>query len=173
MNTPAVHNIPTRSSQKQQAEKHVENMQPTRSMATVASNGATKSNAPHEWIVVGQKSNNTKKDNVKVNLSESKTKFVRRIILMQHPGTKTEINPLLSRNTINSAFAAKVIKGPVVNVVAKTNNNNISITTTEDYPADFFLDEKDVWEEIIPHKTAQKDVPWYKVLAHGILLADF
>ncbi|RKF61680.1 hypothetical protein GcC1_154005, partial [Golovinomyces cichoracearum] len=53
-NTSAGHNIFTSSSQKQQTEKHGENMQPTQSMATVASNGATKSNVPQEWIVVGQ-----------------------------------------------------------------------------------------------------------------------
>lgn len=38
---------------------------------------------------------------------------------MQQPGTESEVNPLLARNIINSAFAAKGIKGPVVNVVAK------------------------------------------------------
>lgn len=61
----------------------------------------------------------------------------------------------------------------MLNVVAKTKNNNISVTTTEDYSAEFFLEEKEVWERIIPHTSAQKDAPWYKVVALGIPLAAF
>lgn len=79
-----------------------------------------------------------------VNHSKSKAKTTRRTILMQHPGTTTKINPLLARNTTNSAFAAKRIKGSVINVVDKTNNNNFSVTITEQYSADVFLDEEDV-----------------------------
>ncbi|CAJ2645491.1 unnamed protein product [Trifolium pratense] len=172
MVTHVVPNMPTNSSQKKQSDNYTQQMQPSRSMASVASKGAFKSNTPQDWMVVGNTANNLKKDNINTNQSKPKSKSIRRIILMQQPGTETEANPLLARNTINSAFTAKGIKGLVVNVVAKTKNN-ISVTTTEDYSADFFLEEKEVWERIIPHTSAQKDVPWYKVVAHGIPLAAF
>lgn len=93
--------------------------------------------------------------------------------VIQSPGSNPDIRPLLARNTINKAFAENGVKGPVVNVVAKTNNSNIAIRTTKDYTADFFLEKKDIWQKIIPHVSMQKDEPWFKVVAPGIPIADF
>lgn len=70
-------------------------------------------------------------------------------------------------------FASNGIKGPVVNTVLKTHNGNIAITTTEKYSANFFLEKKPIWEKIIPLVSVQNDEPWFKVIAHGIPLADF
>lgn len=141
------------------------------SMAAIAAHGSLQSSSPLEWTVVGKKqSQNTNNQN---QPSAKKPKLTRRVILIQRLESSTKIQPLAARNTINNAFALRGIKGPVVNVVAKTNNNNIAITMTEDYSADFFLEKKDIWEKIIPHISVQKDEPWFKVVAHGIPIADF
>ena len=47
------------------------------------------------------------------------------------------------------------------------------IITTSDFSADFLLQKSEIWANIIPHKLAQKDAPWFKVVAHGIPTSDF
>ena len=144
---------------------------PKPSMAQVANQGQSTTSAPQEWTVVGKKQNGPSDRNL--HPAQGKAKAARRVIFIQKADTNLDISPLKDRNLLNNAFAAKGIKGPVVNLVSKTSSGNIAITTTEEYTADFFLEKKEIWEKIIPHEAVQKDQPWYKVVAHGIPLADF
>jgi hypothetical protein len=61
----------------------------------------------------------------------------------------------------------------VVRSISKTLAENIVVSTTESFSAQFLLDHKLVWEHIIPHKGAKRDQNYYKVVIHGIPLGDF
>lgn len=139
-------------------------------MASIAGKNMESSNQCYEWTVVGKKTSAQAKV---THPTQPKTKKTRRVILIQNPSETTTVSPLQARNHINQAFSAKGVKGPVIALVSKTHGNNIAITTTDEYTADFFIEKKDIWQSIIPHETIQKDEPWYKVVAHGIPLADF
>lgn len=41
------------------------------------------------------------------------------------------------------------------------------------FSADFLLENRSIWEPLIPFQSAQKDEPWHKVVLHGIPIADF
>lgn len=151
-------------------QKYPHQTQMKTSMASVAKSNIEPTTGPQEWTVVGKKSSTQAKPTypTKQNLRACK-----RVILVQDPDMTATVSPLQARNTINNAFAAKGVKGPVVNLVSKTNSGNISINMTDEYTSDFFLEKRDIWEKIIPHMTAQKDQPWFKVVAHGIPISDF
>lgn len=144
-------------------------------MASVAASGIASDSKPLEWTVVGKKLNaNPDRKQGPVNpVPAAKMKTIRRVILVQADNAQPLTSPLLVRNNINRAFTQHGVKGPVVSVVAKTTNNNIAISTTEEYNADFLLEKKEIWKDLIPHITMQKDQPWFKVVAHGIPLVDF
>jgi hypothetical protein len=76
-------------------------------------------------------------------------------------------------NAFNKAFLEKGVKGPVVNMVSRTRSQNIVVTTTPHFSADYLLEKKDIWQSILPFKSAQKDESWYKVAIHGIPTRDF
>lgn len=157
--------------QQKQHQQQQEQQLPKVTMASIASRGVEQSARPQEWTVVGKKSNSGQARNT--HSSQPKPKAIRRVILVQDPTKTYNMSPLEVRNRINHAFATHSVKGPVVNLVARTNTKNIAINTTEEYTADFLLEKKEVWEHLIPHISAQKDQPWFKVVAHGIPLADF
>lgn len=159
---PAVPNIP-----KQQQQHQPQNP----SLASVAMNGVENASKMQEWTTVGKKT--TPSQARMTHASQQKIKDTRRLILIQDPMQLIDISPLDIRNRINKAFADNNIKGPVVNLIARTKNNNICISTTTDYNAEFLLEKKTIWENVVPHVAVQKDEPWYKVVAHGIPLADF
>src|SRR5260370_255114 len=88
-------------------------------------------------------------------------------------GTSTSFSPLASRNALNKAFAEKGIKGPVVTSVTKSLGQNLVVTSTSPFTADFLLEKQAIWQPLIAFKSAQKDEPWHKVVLHGIPIADF
>ena len=57
--------------------------------------------------------------------------------------------------------------------MSRSLGQNIVVTTTSLFSADFLLEKQPIWEHIIPFKTAQKDKPWYKVILHSIPTVDF
>jgi hypothetical protein len=82
-------------------------------------------------------------------------------------------SPLATRNALNKAFADKGIKGPVVALVSRSRTENLVITTTPGFTADFLVQNEAMWKHLIPYKTAKKDEPWFKVALHGIPTSDF
>jgi hypothetical protein len=97
----------------------------------------------------------------------------RLILVKSATGSQTQFSPLAIRNAFNKAFADKGIEGPVVASVSRSLNQNIVVTTTSAFSADFLLEKQSVWEQVIAFKAAQKDEAWHKVAIHGIPTADF
>jgi len=139
------------------------------SYATTASNGANKTTSPQEWTVVG-KPKPAKKD---LPFKATAKKCQRLILIQSTIGTDPEFSPLAVRNAFNKAFLDKGVTEPVVATVSKSLGQNIVVSTTSQFSADFLLEKQSIWEHILPFKAAQKDEPWHKVVVHGIPTADF
>lgn len=138
------------------------------SFASIATAGAKATTSPQEWTVVGSK----KKDSP--SPKPNKPASTRRLILVLSPiGSSTSFSPLAVRNAFNKAFSDKGVIGPVVASVAKTLGQNIVVTTTSAFSANFLLEKQAIWEHVIAFKAIQKDEPWHKVILHGIPTADF
>ena len=82
-------------------------------------------------------------------------------------------SPFDLRNKLNTAFLEKGIKEPVIASISTSLNKNIVLTTTPQFNAEFLLEKKAIWSSLISYNEAQKDTSWYKVICHGIPLADF
>ena len=132
-----------------------------------------------EWTTVGKKtktgpppaSPSTKPAN------KSKIDSAKRLILVgvKDPILSPEFSALSLRNRLNSAFAAKGIKDPVVNLITKswTTGGNLVITTTQGYSAQFLLDKIAIVQSVITFEKATAEETWYKVILHGIPTRDF
>ena len=135
--------------------------------ANIASQGATNTTSPQEWTTVGKK-------NKALPSKPSRPTAQNRLILVRTvTSTNTDFSPLATRNALNKAFSDKGIREPVVAAVTKTLGQNLVITTTSAFSADFLQEKLDIWQHLVPFKTAQKDQPWHKVVLHGVPTADF
>jgi hypothetical protein len=139
-----------------------------RPFSAVASLGASTNIAkPQEWTVVGNKPKPAKADLL------PKAKDTSKRLILIGSNTTTSFSPLAARNAINTAFANKGIKDPVVASVTKTLSNNLVVTTTSLFSASFLLEKQAIWQHTLSFKSAQKDEPWHKVVLNGIPTADF
>ena len=136
----------------------------TPSFVSVASTGTSFSSSPYEWTTVQPKT--------KPKPKAEKPAKSNRLILVQSVAT-TELSSLALRNAFNKAFVNKGVAGPVVATVSRTLGRNIVVSTTSQFSADYLLENQPIWEHLVPFKLAQKDEPWYKVVLHGIPIADF
>ncbi|KAI1004884.1 hypothetical protein K3495_g3338 [Podosphaera aphanis] len=92
---------------------------------------------------------------------------------MQDQTTRLKFPPLQVRDKINQAFKAKRVEGPVVAIVSNTRKENIALTTTDQYSAEFFMEKVDIWKNLAPHVYAIKDEPWFKVVIDGVPTTEF
>jgi hypothetical protein len=141
------------------------------SFASIASKGASNSTS-QEWTIVGQPKPTIIKPSQKPKPASKENRL---ILVKSSIGTSASFSPLATRNALNKAFANKGIKGPVVTSVTKsfTSGQNLVITTTSPYTADFLLEKQTIWEHLIPFKSVQKDKAWFKVVLHGVPIIDF
>jgi hypothetical protein len=131
---------------------------------------AAASKAPlAEWTTVER----SKKPTKATTANPGKKPKDRRLILITAPGTQTRFSPLALRNAFNKAFLDKGVKGPVVATIAKSLGQNIVVTTTDAFSAEYLLEKRAIWEHVYPFTSAQKDEPWHKVIVHGIPTLDF
>ncbi|KAI0997535.1 hypothetical protein K3495_g10654 [Podosphaera aphanis] len=115
-----------------------------------------------EWTVVQPKKK-----------AAPKARKSNRVILLQDETTRQKFSPLKVRDKINQAFKAKGVEGPVVAIVSSTRKENLAITTTEPYSAEFFMEKVDIWKNLAPHVCAMRDEPWFKVVIHGVPTTEF
>jgi hypothetical protein len=79
------------------------------------------------------------------------------------------------RNKVNQLFASKLqVEKPVLASIARTKGKqNILLTTTEEYNADFLVKYKDIWHNCFTFQREQKLEPWVQVIAHGVPTLPF
>jgi hypothetical protein len=137
------------------------------SFASMATQGAARSTIPQEWTFV------EKKNKAQAPKPARQASQNRLILIKSVASTNANFSSLATRNAFNKAFSDKGIKGPVVATVSKSLGQNLIVTTTSAFSADFLLEKQDIWQHIVPFRAAQKDEPWHKVALHGIPTADF
>ena len=139
------------------------------SLAQIASQGPPLTTTTlQEWKLVQNKTSKPPQ------ASQKLLKVCKRLILVQSStGSSSQFSPFALRNAFNKAFLEKGVKGPVVNTISRTQSSNIVVTTTSSFSADYLLEKKEIWQAILPFKSAQKDESWHKVAIHGIPTRDF
>ena len=66
------------------------------------------------------------------------------------------------------------IEKPVIATIARTREKqNILLTTTEEYNAEFLVKYKKIWSNCFSFKREQKLEPWAQVVAHGVPISPF
>jgi hypothetical protein len=108
------------------------------SLAQIASQGAPPTTTtPQEWNLVQKKASKAPQ------ASKGPQKMCKRLILVQSStGSIAQFSPLALQNAFNKAFLEKGVKGPVVNMVSRTRSQNIVVTTTPHFSADYLLEKK-------------------------------
>jgi hypothetical protein len=137
------------------------------SFTSIATQGTARSASPLEWTLV------EKKNKAQAPKPAKPASQNRLILIKSVTSTNSDFSPLATRNALNKAFSDKGIKEPVIATVSKTLGQNLVVTTTSAFTADFLLEKQDIWQHVVPFNTAQKDEPWHKVALHGIPTADF
>jgi hypothetical protein len=123
---------------------------------------ATAANGPNaNWNVIEKK---------KAQVSKPKhTLSNRQLVLTQEEHqTAAGIDPLAIRNAFNAAFAAKGMSNPVVASVKASKRENIVLTTTPSFNAEYLLEHINIWKHLATFKEALPIQPWFKVAIHGI-----
>jgi len=79
------------------------------------------------------------------------------------------------RNKVNQLFVSKLqVEKPVLASIARTKGKqNILLTTTEEYNADFLVKYKEIWHNCFTFQREQKLEPWVQVIAHGVPTLPF
>ena len=123
---------------------------------------ATAANGPNtDWKVVEKKK--TQPSKPKHSLSN------RQLVLTQEENQNTAgIDPLAIRNAFNAAFVAKGVSNPVITSVKVSKRENIVLTTTPSFHAQYLLDHIEIWKHLATFKEALPIQPWFKVAIHGI-----
>lgn len=155
---------PGQNQPNQQNQTNQNTNQAPRTWANIASaaRGNQNQNAG-EWIEVQPKKRK----------APSKPRDANRIILLLDEHTRSDFSALAFRDRINQAYKSRGVQGPVVALVSKTRKDNIAVVTTPSYTAEYMLQNRDIWRNAIPHVEAFKDEEWYKVVVHGVPVADF
>ena len=142
------------------------------SFAVVAATGAKAKGTQEQALVDNTKSKSKTQKATKPR--ESNSLKARRLVLISLPSEKySTFSALTVRNTFNKAFKDKGVLELVVALVTKSLNQNLVITTTISFTADFLIEKKAIQESIIPIKEYQKDKLQSKVVLHRIPIADF
>jgi hypothetical protein len=136
--------------------------------AVLNQNVQNQPNQPQEWTLV-----QPAKPAKQAKLGSRENFKKRRLVLIRSMDTLENFSPFAVRNAFNAAFSNKGVKGPVVATVTKSLGQNIVVTTTSAFSAEFLLENRSIWEQVIPFQSIQRDQPWYKVVLHGIPIRDF
>lgn len=94
----------------------------------------------------------------------------RRLILVN--SRASSIDSMKTRDRINEEFK-KQLKLPenelIIAAITKSiKNQNVVLTTTDKYSADFLLQHEKIWQNCFEYASLLKDKTWFKVVAHGI-----
>jgi hypothetical protein len=86
----------------------------------------------------------------------------------------TSFSAISTRNSLNTAFRSKGIKGLVISMVSLSSRGNIIVNTTPEFNSDFLVSNIEIIKGVLPLvKSIQKGEPWYKVIIHGIPIREF
>ncbi|KAF2271223.1 uncharacterized protein EI97DRAFT_489984 [Westerdykella ornata] len=106
---------------------------------------------------------------------EEKELFLKRklVLVTSKEDEGQEIGSLSLRNKINYCLlAVSTAKKPLVAAVSRSRDKqNIVLTTTEDYNADFLIKHKEKWQNLFRFNREQRVETWAQIVAYGVPLA--
>ena len=144
----------------QNISKNKSNVQNQNSYAKVAANNVEKSNFDF---------------NSHSNLS-SKTSTAsisyrdRRLILTNSKINDSSLSSIELREKINQEFKRKlsIDKSVVAAITKSQRNENVVLTTTEHFSADYLSSNQTIWQSFFEFSKSYKDKTWHKVIVHEI-----
>src|SRR5204863_2466245 len=94
----------------------------------------------------------------------------KRLILLE--SKNQEIDFMKVRNQINQELEKQLklaANKPVLAAITKSQiQQNIVLTTTDNYNADFLIQHEKIWSKFFKYANTRKDFAWHKIVAHGI-----
>jgi hypothetical protein len=146
--------------------------QPTSDKPSFASIAAKNS---QEWTTIDTKAKQRRaQEQAKEAKEKTKEKAKSRRLILIRQSLIEDFSSIRIRDSINNAFKAKGVIMPVVALVTKARfSNNVVLTTTDSFSADYLIEKQSIWIHLCPNTTIQRDTPWYKVIIHGIPIREF
>ncbi|PMD65267.1 uncharacterized protein K444DRAFT_499792, partial [Hyaloscypha bicolor E] len=138
--------------------------------ASVASQEPT--NSAKNWTLV---SHTNARDTSLYSTRDAKNTALSRkcTFLLAHIEQATSFSAISTRNSLNTAFRSKGIKGLVISIVSLSSKGNIIVNTTPEFNSDFLVQNIEIIKGVLPLvKSIQKGEPWYKVIIHGIPIRE-
>lgn len=128
-----------------------------------------------EWTVVDTKAKQRlAQEQAQKAKEKAKEKAKSKRLILIRQGPSSDFSAIRIRDSINNAFREKGVTSPVIALVTKARfSNNLVLTTTDSFSADFLIEKEPLWTHLYPNTIIQKDTSWYKVIAHGIPIAEF
>jgi hypothetical protein len=102
------------------------------------------------------------------------TQAEERKLVLQIPDHKKEglkIDSFTIRNQINKALGATVVA-----MITRSAKNNVVLTTTKEYSANYLLEKTTMWKHVfdgIGVESAEKPSTWIKLVVHGVSTLHF
>jgi len=123
------------------------------------------------WQLVQNKKKTATAANKAVNTKSAAASYrEKRLILLE--SKNQEIDSMKIRNQINQELEKQLklaANKPVLAAITKSQiQQNIVLTTTDNYNADFLIQHEKIWSKFFKYATTRKDFAWHKIVAHGI-----
>src|SRR5438034_7085069 len=132
---------------------------------------AVADNQEQNWQLVQNKKKTATAANKTVNTKSAAASYrEKRLILLE--SKNQEIDSMKIRNQINQELEKQLklaANKPVLAAITKSQiQQNIVLTTTDNYNADFLIQHEKIWSKFFKYAITHKDFVWHKIVAHGI-----
>ncbi|PMD51738.1 uncharacterized protein K444DRAFT_545625, partial [Hyaloscypha bicolor E] len=84
--------------------------------------------------------------------------------LLAHIEQASSFSPISTRNSLNTTFCSKEIKGLVISMISLSSKNNIIVNTTPEFNSDFLVQNQAIIKGILP---------LYKVIIYSLPIRKF
>ena len=112
-----------------------------------------------------------KATNAAAKAAEKTTSFRERRLILSN-SRDDALDSMKMRDQVNQELVKQLkltAKKPVLAAIVRSHQHqNIVLTTTEDYNADFLIQHEKVWSKFFKYSQFKKDFVWHKIVAHGI-----
>ena len=129
-----------------------------------SSPGTISVTAPTPFTTVASKKESTKQ-------SQKKDLQKRQLVLITRDEDKNQaLDSLAMRNQINKKFSDLLkVEKPVLSSITKSHaKQNVILTTTQHFDAEFLAQHKELWSPFFKFTREQKVESWAQVIAHGV-----
>src|SRR6266480_5483611 len=146
----------------------------SKSYAQVAVSNSSEQN----WQLVQNKKKTATAANKAANANAKSVSFSyreKRLILLE--SKNQEIDSMKIRNQINQDLEKQLklaVNKHVLAAITKSQiQQNVVLTTTDNYNADFLIQHEKIWSKFFKYATTRKDLAWHKIVAHDIFTDIF